>query len=136
MAGMALAMPLTMNTASRARKPGRKKGSQSEAAWPVALAGSRLAGAAPGWTLVSAGAGAGNFGTSGRRALRQANHPAINAMKNRAVVAGRPRATGAMDAKTTPTSPNPSRQATTRLRWFSSPPSMAPQDWCRMLMAL
>ena len=57
-------------------------------------------------------------------------------MKNSAVVTGKPKATGATEAMTTPTKPKPSRHATTRLRWASSPPSMAPQDWCRMLKVL
>lgn len=72
----------------------------------------------------------------GLTARDQASQPNKSAMKNIAVVAGKPRATGLTDAKTTPVRPQPSRQATMRLRCASLPPSMAPQDWCDTLSAL
>ena len=113
-AGTALAIPLSMNTASRRRKVRERQGSHS-----ASIVGD--------WLLRRA---------TGTGARRQASQPASNAIKKRAVVAGRPSATGVIDAKTTPTRPSPSRQATMRLRCASLPPSIAPQDWCDTLSAL
>ena len=65
-----------------------------------------------------------------------ANQPINIAMINVAVEAINPAATGKIEAKITPIKPKPSRQATSRLRCASEPPSIAPQDWCAMLNAL
>ena len=113
---MALAMPLTMNTASSGRNPGRCQGSPSGVA----------AGPVPADKLTGSGHGA----------RRQASQPSARARNSSAVVTGRPQACGLTAARITPARPSPSRQATTRLRWRASPPSMAPQDWCKTLKAL
>ena len=110
-AGMALAIPLSTNTPSSRLNAGRVNGNQI---WLVCA-------------VIEA---------CGRGARVQASQPAISATQNRATVAPRPRTRGVTEASTTPISPRPSRHATMRLRWASSPPNMAPQDWCATLRPL
>lgn len=113
-AGMALAMPLKMNTAIRRLKPGWRHGSQSSDA-PTP------------WR---------NQPKAGRGASAQAHHASASATANTATITGRPSKVGNTDAVTTPHNPAPSRQATMRARVGASPPSRAPQDWWQMLNQL
>jgi hypothetical protein len=47
-----------------------------------------------------------------------------------------PSSKGAPAASSTPSSASPSRAPVMRLRCTSSPPSIAPHDWCATLAAL
>ena len=110
-------MPLTIKTSSSARKAGLENGSHRLLAWFGSAASK------PGAVW-------------GGRARDQASQASTSASTKIAAVAGSPRTLGVIEARITPASPRPSRQATMRLRCTSSPPSMAPQDWCITLKAL
>ena len=58
------------------------------------------------------------------------------AYDNTVLVMPSPASVGSSAASTTPTRPSASRQATTRARCASVPPSMAPHDWCATLTTL
>ena len=115
-AGMALARPLSTNTASSRRNAGRRSGSHRLAAGNACSARPRLG--------------------AGRGARNQASQPSASETASKAAVAGRPNRLGVTAASITPTRPSPSRQATSRARSGSSPPSMAPQAWCTMVSRL
>ena len=104
-------MPLHKNTASRRRKAGWRKGCQT-VAQAKAAGKSCCAGAA------------------GRGACHRASHPASKLSANTTSMGPAPQATDNALAVTTPISPGPSRQATTRLRCSASPPRRTPQAWC------
>jgi hypothetical protein len=113
-AGTALAVPLSTNTANRRRKAGWRRG---VAITVVAVMGAT----APG---------------SGTTARLQAHHPKASNTAKLLTVAPSPRVPGNTAAISTPSSDSASRQATTRLRWASVPPSRAPHDWCATLITL
>ena len=117
-AGTALAIPLTMNTASRRRNAVLCQGCH------------RLAGGCGAGEVVGAVAVAGAALGAGARV--QASQPSASAALNTASITGSPASAGSTEASTTPTSAQPSRQATVRLRCSSLPPSRAPQDWWAM----
>ena len=124
-AGMALAMPFSMNTASSRLKLAWRKGCQTELGWGLSWV----------FSLEPCETG-GDVCVTGLTERCQPHQPNTKATKKTAVVTGRPSSTGSTDAVTTPSNPRPSRHATMRLRCASLPPSMAAHDWCATLSAL
>ena len=115
-AGTALAMPLSRNTASRRRKPGVRQGADMSARGRVwACAGA--------WSVAGMPRVAGR-GAHAAPAIVTASKPA-----NTAVETSSPATDGSTLATSTPTSARASRQLTMRARWASSPPRRAPQAW-------
>jgi len=112
-AGMALAVPLTTNTAIRRTKRGWRQG----LSWGPVCSASARAG-------------------SGTTAPAQAIQPSASSSANVATVAASPATEGSTAAISTPASASPSRQAWMRLRCVSVPPRRAPQAWCATLATL
>ena len=124
-AGMALAMPLSTNTASKPRNRGWPMGPArlSPTVWLLSvLALSR------GAALVSRRGGAG--------AWCQAHKASAKLRAKAQTMAATPAPALKALALITPNSPRPSRQPTTRARCASSPPWRVPQDWCARLKQL
>lgn len=115
-AGIALAMPLTMNKAMRWRNSRPRQGKASD--WS---AGNRAARA-----QVLRGTGA----------LLKAHTPRDRLTNKTTVVAARPACVASTLASNTPTRPRPSRQATRRERCTAEPPRRLPQAWCTTLARL
>ena len=112
-AGIALAIPLQTNTASKRRNAISRSGCQ------MADQGKRAD------TPCASAA-------TGRGAHHSASQPANNARANTHSMGSAPQATDSALAVTTPISPGPSRQATTWPRCTASPPRRTPQAWWAM----
>ena len=116
-AGTAEAMPLSMNTNNKRRKP----------AWLHGCCNPRHQGSsATGVSVAAAGLGAYHQAHNAR--ARSTTKPLTNASM--------PNQPGTSEARMTPASAKPSRQPTIRLRVFVSPPKRAPQACKQMYKKL